>query len=186
MRNGDFTRQESASLSNFPGGLQYVQLKINGQGIPANRIETGFHAYEMYRQLAFAYGKQIYSTNNIPVDDSILGSAVAGIYGTTGANLGLAAPGQTTMDTWNQYQAASGAYAATAVNKLQGCTVVVFSLADRKAMSGQNVKGGVAVRGMNVSLEYTLQATQAAYNLNLFAIQDALLILKGTSVATIQ
>ena len=81
------------------------------------------------------------------------------------------------------------AASATIANRRQGTTVIMFSLADRLAMSGQNVKGGVAIRGMNVQLDYQFAAaTPAAQIINpyLFAVQDSLLILNGTSVATLQ
>jgi hypothetical protein len=65
-------------------------------------------------------------------------------------------------------------------------------------MSGQNIKGGVAIRGMNVTFEYQFPiaftdqeavaqpAPTAIYIPYLFALQDSLLIYKGTSIATLQ
>ena len=189
LRNGDFTIQSANSLSNFTGGLVNLQLKVNGQSILANRMELAYHPYEFYRQLAFGYGKKRFPSNNIPVN-KVMTYAAGGVVGAAGALCNAQYLGLSTQDQWNcGTEVLAAATDNTIANRRQGTTVIMFSLADRLAMSGQNVKGGVAIRGMNVQLDYQFAAATPAnqiINPYLFAVQDSLLILKGTSVATLQ
>lgn len=186
-RQGDFSRQESCSLSSFGGGFLYIQAKVNGQSIPANRIDTSNHAYEFYRQIAYSLGKDRFSTSNIPLPfnfASITGTASTGAAGALGL---LTTPGVSNQDEWNALMGASAAANDAAVaNRRQGCTIIVISLSDVRALSGQNIKGGVAIRGMNVSLEYQFSGAIGALNPYLFMMQDELLIYKGTTMATLQ
>jgi len=81
QRDGDTTRQYSASLSNFVGGFLYAQCKVNGQTLPQSRLETDLHPYNMFRLLGFAYGQEQYCNNNIPLSSTFTAIAATGNVG---------------------------------------------------------------------------------------------------------
>lgn len=191
LRDNDWTTQSAASCTNFVGGLSYVQLKVNGQPIPANRIDTTTGAYEMYRQLAFGYGKQRYKNNQI-ILPSIIPSTGVGVSAAAAFLNNPTQPetaGLIPTDQWNgpvlTYNDAANDNTAYR-DREQGCTVLSFSLSDKAMLEGWNTKSPIAIRGQNIQLD--LQFTAAitpSLNVTMFALIDTLLIMKGTSISVI-
>lgn len=199
-RAGDFSLQMANSISSFVGGVQYFQVKVNGQCIPTNRIDTGAHSYELFRQLAYAYGSKNFNINNINTAAYAAPVQGTGYVGNNGyiyplpdasdESTGTAdsvGGGLCSPDEWNApVLSVASSDDPTIDNRQQGCTIFVVSLSDVLSMAGQNVKGGIAIRGMNVFVDETFNpSTDAALNLHCFAVQDELLIMKGTSVAVL-
>ena len=188
-RDADYSNSQAATLTNFPLGVSQFQVKVNGNAIPASKIETKTHGYELFRQLGYAFGKVNYRNAAIPIAETIPYDTTTGAIFTyepqsvrAGGNDDFtvcATNGYYQSDEWNAPTVAS---TSSTSSRQQGCSVVVTSLSDVRSMAGQNTKGGIAIRGGNVQVEMLFPTgTLSSMALNLLAMQDGIWISKGTT-----
>ena len=195
-RDADLNAINAATLSNFVGGIQYMLVTVNGQNFPALRYDTDKHVYELFRRTSYSYGQKQHNNNNVKLPSRFLqaagGGTTAAVTATNGVvcrtgndlHIGDYNPyvGVSNPDSWNAPPAAFVNANYTA--RMQGCTVFVVSFSDKNVFKGENLKAGTAIRGSDTYINVSFAANiVCALTCHLFAIQDGILILKGTSAA---
>ena len=170
-------------------------VTVNGQNFPALRYDTDKNVYELFRQTSYSYGQKQHNNNNVKLPSRFLQAAGGGTTAAVGATNGVImylggnitntlnpyayAPNP---DSWNAPPVVNAGNDYTA--RMQGCTVFVVSFSDKNVFKGENLKAGTAIRGSNTYINVSFAANiVCALTCHLFAIQDGILILKGTSAA---
>lgn len=195
LRNGDFSKQEAASISSFYGGFKNVQCVINNnKSIPYNRIDTGMNAYEMYRNLISSNGFTTYNNTNIRLPSTFAPSTTVGDVGGNGGlisvnyyensvNTAKNQPGAgiCVPDYWNSQALLLVDYDNTNTNRTQGCTILSFALGD--PLVGEMQDYGIELQEMAVELRWTFSsATLAPQQFYCFARQIKQLAIQGHNV----